>query len=430
MRLYKSVAVLCLIAPAAVLSGATPIPKPAEDVTSPAKGESFAPRIIADGDGVILSWIEKESGKNAGVARVSRVCMSRFVQGAWSPVGVIASGENLFANWADTPTVVRASDGSLLATWLRSGALGGSVYDAVVSRSTDDGRTWAELGALHDDGKPAEHGFVSAATSTGTDAGAGTSATATAFCWLDGRAMTPPDAHAGGHDHGGGDMSLRAARCAPTSERPSPPSEILDERTCECCPTDLAIAALGPIVVYRDRGEDETRDIKIVRWLGAGWSLPQAVGSDGWKISGCPVNGPSISASGNDVVVGWWTGVTAAGVVRAARSSDGGAKFGQTIEVDADGSVGRVETVLLPSGDAFVIWQDARGDETAIVLRVIAADGTLGAVHTLAQVAADRSSGFPRAALQGRDLWVVCTIDGAESQRSVKVIRLPVDSLR
>jgi len=421
MPIYKIIEVLGVIVVAASLAGATTTTTatPTDDVTSPAKGESFAPRIIADGDGVILSWIEQESAKDADGATVSRVCMSRFMQGAWSPVGVIASGKNLFANWADTPTVVRASDGSLLATWLRS-ALGGSVYDTVVSRSIDDGKTWVLVGALHDDGKPAEHGFVSAATKNG----------ATAFCWLDGRAMMPPDAHGGGHDHGSGDMSLRAARTLPTTERPSPPSEILDERTCECCPTDLAIGAKGAIVVYRDREENGTRDIKLVRWLGEGWSQPQPIGSDGWKINGCPVNGPSISASGNDVVVAWWTGVTAEGAVRAVRSRDGGATFGQTSEVDADGSFGRVESVLLPSGDAFIIWQDVQGDDAAVVLRRLAADGTLGVVHTLAQVAADRSSGFPRAEIQGTNLWLACTVESKDSRRSVKVIRLPVDSLK
>ena len=391
------------------------------EVTSPAKGDSFAPRIVADGDGVILSWLERDPPKSKVDASVSRLFMSRFAKGVWSPASEIASGSNLFANWADTPTVRRASDGAFLATWLRSGALGGSVYDAVVSRSVDEGRTWTVLGPLHDDGKQAEHGFVSGETGRG----------ATVLCWLDGRAMTPPDPASGGHDHGGGEMSLRAARTAPTKERPSPPSEILDERTCECCPTDLAIGAQGPIVVYRDRGEDETRDIALVRWLGEGWSQPQRIGSDGWKINGCPVNGPSISARGNDVVVAWWTGATAEGAVRAVRSNDGGASFGAVFEVDADGSLGRVETLLLPSGDALIIWQDVQGDDAAVVVRRLSADGKLGALQTIAQVPADRSSGFPRATLQGADLWLACTTEGdgagEGTRRSVKVFRTPVE---
>lgn len=389
-------------------------------VPSPAKGVSFAPRIIDDGDGVILSWIERAAPPAVSGGEDSvRVCMSRFANGAWSTPAEIASGKNIFANWADTPSVLRASDGSLLATWLQSGALGGSVYDVVVSRSPDEGRTWTALGALHDDAKAREHGFVSAETRAG----------ATAICWLDGRAMTPPDPAAGGHDHGGGDMSLRAARIAPTKERPAPASEILDERTCECCPTDLAIGTHGPIIVYRDRAADETRDIALVRWLGEGWSQPQRIGSDDWKINGCPVNGPSISANGDSVVVAWWTGGTENGVVRAVRSRDGGVTFGAPIEIDADGSFGRVETVLLPSGNALIIYHDVQGDDAAIVTRRLSVDGTVGALHTLTRIAADRSSGFPRAIVHGADLWLACTVEGDGSRRTVTVLRCPLATL-
>ncbi len=405
------------------------------EVSSPAKGDSFASRIVADGDGVILSWIEQEAtvvpatntadatntAKTPRAPVVFHVCMSRFVDGAWSAVAKIASGSDIFANWADTPTVIRANDGSLLATWLHSGTLGGYVYDVNVSRSIDDGRTWTPLGPLHADGKPAEHGFVSADTRNGV----------TAFCWLDGRAMTPSDAHADAHDHGaGGDMTLRAARIAPTPQRPSPPSEILDERTCECCPTDLAIAKNGPIIVYRDRGDDGTRDISLVRWLGEGWSQPRAIGNDKWMMNGCPVNGPSISASNDDVVVAWWTGATEEGAVRVVRSHDGGATFAATIDIDVDGSLGRVESMLLPSGDALILWHDTRGDDAALVLRRLHADGTLGSIHTIAAVSEGRSSGFPRAAVQGSDLWLTCTTAGTAATRSVKVFRIALDTLR
>ncbi|RLS95667.1 MAG: hypothetical protein DWI12_03850 [Planctomycetota bacterium] len=397
----------------------------AVDIVSPAKGDSFAPRIVADGAGVILSWIERDASSIAGQPDGFRFCMSRCEKDVWSPVANVAPGQKLFANWADTPTIVRARDGALLATWLRQAEAGGYIYDAMVSRSTDDGRSWNILGPLHDDGKPAEHGFVSADTARDS----------TAFCWLDGRAMTAHDSHGAGDDHGGGDMTLRAARVAPTTERPSPPSEILDERTCECCPTDLAIGSNGPIVVYRDRREDGTRDISLVRWLGEGWSQPQAIGSDGWKLEGCPVNGPSISANGNDVVVAWWTGALAQGglvkgAVRAARSRDGGATFAATVELDSNGSVGRVETLLLPSGDALILWIDARRSDGIVVLRRMHADGSLGELHTVAEVTADRSSGFPRATVQGTDLWLAITAVGGEKSRSVKVIQLPIDSLR
>ena len=158
----RAISTLVLLVSALLTSCALASPPPfvpsvATEITSPASGDSFAPRIVADGDGLILSWIEAiapspasdvpapqtpssapastpSSAPAAVPAKTHRLCLARFAAGAWSAVSVIASGNDLFANWADTPTVVRSTDGSLLVTWLRQGAAGGYVYDAVVSR--------------------------------------------------------------------------------------------------------------------------------------------------------------------------------------------------------------------------------------------------------------------------------------------------------
>ncbi len=391
----------------------------AVEVLCPARGDSFAPRLMVDGSALLLSWIEAIPPVAPSAKTTHRVCMSRCTDGAWSDVAVIASGENLFANWADTPTVVRATDGRLLATWLRKSAESTYAYDAVVSESKDDGKTWETLGSIHSDEKPAEHGFVSGSSLHEL----------TAYCWLDGRAMELPDESAGGHGHGGGDMMLRATRVAPRADRVSPPSEILDDRVCECCPTDLAIGHFGPIIVYRDRGEDGTRDIAVVRWLGEGWSVPKLVSRDGWMLEGCPVNGPSISANGNDVFVAWWTGEPEHGAVRAARSKDGARSFSEAFDLDTDGSLGRVETLLLPNRDALVFWYDLDGANAKLVGKWLATSGSIGAAHTIARVSADRSSGFPRAVLQDNDVWLTCTAVDANKSRSVKLYRAPIAAL-
>lgn len=392
----------------------------AVELPCPARGDSFAPRLLVDGDVLVLSWIEAEGPRSPSMPPLHRVCMSRYADNAWSEVSTIASGENLFANWADTPTIVRATDGRLLATWLRKSAASTYAYDIVTSQSKDDGQTWETLGPLHDDAKFAEHGFVSAQSTKELSA----------FCWLDGRAMELPDESAGGHGHGGGDMTLRAARTTPTNDRAAPPSEILDERVCECCPTDLAIGARGPIIVYRDRGEDGTRDIAIVRWLGEGWSLPQPVARDGWMLEGCPVNGPSISANGDDLVVAWWTGEPTNGAVRAARSNDHGASFGKPIDLDTNGSLGRVETLLLPTGDALIFWYDRdAGAGASLVCKRLSLAGTLGALQKVTSVAADRSSGFPRAVVRGTDAYLATTEVGADKSRRVRLHRVSLAAL-
>ena len=68
------------------------------------------------------------------------------------------------------------------------------------------------------------------------------------------------------------------------------------------------MTAEGPVVVYRDRSEaeKEIRDISIVRLKGKKWSAPRPVFQDGWRLNGCPVNGPAVAAAGRRVAVAWF----------------------------------------------------------------------------------------------------------------------------
>ena len=234
---------------------------PPTGVDPPSGQGAFGVELVEDGNGVLATWIEPNSDG-------ATVRFSRFEQGAdpaWTPPRAIVESAELFANWADRPAVRRLPDGSLLAHDLRKIAAGTYAYGVRVSRSTDDGATWQDLGWLHDDTRAVEHGFVSMVpTADGV----------TAF-WLYGREMIEQVAGEGhGNDHGGGAMTLRTATlsAAPPPGVPTVPASIgLDARVCECCGTDAAITAAGPVIVYRDRGPNEERDIFIVRREGDRW---------------------------------------------------------------------------------------------------------------------------------------------------------------
>ena len=102
----------------------------------------------------------------------------------------------------------------------------------------------------HHDGTPTEHGFASLFQAPGAGLG---------LVWLDGRAMkaAKPD------EEPSGSMGLRAAvfdrQGAQVSET------VVDDRVCECCPTAVAVTSEGPIVAFRDRSQDEIRDIYVSR---------------------------------------------------------------------------------------------------------------------------------------------------------------------
>lgn len=413
-----SIGILALAGPLA----ATTVDRPSSDEPIledlPASPGAYGVELTPDGDGVLATWIESEDdGASVRFARWSRPVDDESDDEArgWTAARTVIRGGNLFANWADRPSIRRWPDGSLVAHHLQRIASGTYAYGVRLSRSTDEGEVWTDRGWLHDDDRAVEHGFVSMhPTPKGVLA-----------VWLDGRAMPEQteDSHAGhgGHGHGGGgDMSLRTAFLEVgdlESEATEPkPSTLLDSRTCECCDTDVAWTSEGPIVVYRDRGEGEERDISIVRRLDGRWTEPATIHEDEWRIDGCPVNGPVVAAAGRRVVVAWFTAATSADEptpprVLVATSDDAGATF-STPMVVSDSTIGRVDLAMLEGGEAVVSWVDlsafdATGgivpvgtdpDQGTLSIRRVRRDGTLGPASAVAPMDLGRRAGFPRLA--------------------------------
>jgi hypothetical protein len=179
----------------------------------------------------------------------------------------------------------------------------------------------------------------------------------------------------------------------------------LDARVCECCQTSAALTDEGPIVVYRDRSPEEIRDISILRWRKGKWSEPRPIFRDNWQINGCPVNGPSIAATGRRVAVAWYTAVDNQPRVKLAFSADGGETFTAPMTVDGGNPAGRVDVQLLPDGSAIVSWLEklsSGGGEVRV--RRVKADGKLGDAVAVSAPGAARSNGFPQMVRVGNEL--------------------------
>src|SRR5262249_28322192 len=134
--------------------------------------------------------------------------------------------------------------------------------------------------------------------------------------WLDGRTMKL----AGGDYEG--DMTVRARTYA--ADGAEGPEVVVNKRTCECCQTATAATVDGPVVALRNRAADEIRDIYVSRLTGNRWTDPIAVHQDGWRISGCPINGPALSARDRSLAVAWFTVQQGQGHSFVAFSADGG----------------------------------------------------------------------------------------------------------
>jgi hypothetical protein len=366
---------------------------------SPVTGDSREPELNAIGDGrIVLSWVEKLDAKRYALRTALRD------QNGWTEARTVAEGDNWFVNWADFPSVVGFQDGSLAAHWLVKSASRTYAYDVNIALSKD-GKTWSKPVVPHLDKTQTEHGFVSLVPLRDGRVGA---------IWLDGRNMKDMKDD---HDEDKPlpvSMTMRYATID-TNGQISDESE-LDDRVCECCQTSAALSSDGIVAVYRDRSQNEVRDIYSVRQANNAWAKPQAIHADNWEINGCPVNGPAIAAAARSVVVAWFTGAGGKPTVKVAFSGDSGATFGAPIAVDEGETQGRVDVLLLPDNSALVLWLAGNTEGGQIKVRRVQANGTLGPPAVIANTDISRSSGFPRMALMGNEVHFAWTEFGKPSR--------------
>lgn len=359
--------------------------EPVEELPLPAATGARFPRFTA---GPVLSWLEP--GDGGGFA----LRFAAWAGEGFGPARTAGAGVDWMINWADFPSVLRREDGGWAAHWLVQRPGAPHAYDVRLATSAD-GDVWSSPVAPYADATPAEHGFVSL-----LDGDGGLHA-----IWLDGRAAAD----------GRGATALRATTIDRGGGRPGPELE-LDPRVCDCCQTDVARTAEGPVVAYRDRGPDEVRDVAVVRFTDGAWSAPTTVHADGWRIAGCPVNGPAVAARGRDVAVAWFTAPDEPRV-RLAFSRDAGRSFAAPIEVATGATAGRVDVVLLDDGRAVVSWLADGPDGAALLARPFRPDGPAGAAVTIARTELARGSGFPQLALAGDRRLLFAWTDATEPPR-------------
>lgn len=366
-------------------------------VPSPAGPGAAEPFLFTTRDGVGLSWLQPVPNTDR-----HSLFVSLHRNGKWSAPREIVSRNDLFVNWADFPSVVEDRNGVLYAHWLqKSGGKSAYAYDVWMAISKDGGMKWSKPFLLNRDGVKGEHGFVSLVPLPNGGVGA---------TWLDGRKMGEGDGH-----EAHGDMTIRYAAIDASG---AIKSEVeLDARTCECCTTGMTVTASGPVIVYRDRYADETRDISYVRRGTKGWSKPTRVHADGWVVKGCPVNGPQIDAVGNRAVTSWFTAANEKQRVYAAFSNDGGATFGKPVVVDDGKPVGRVDVVMLDANTALVLWLEQTPAGAEIRARNVTRDGKVQPSRKIADSSTARAAGFPRMTRRGNEVWFTWTEQSATSKR-------------
>lgn len=371
-----------------------PVTNQIEWLTLPAEGNSGLPYLENGLDGVLrCSWVET-SGDTATLK------YSEFLNNQWNSPEEVASGTDWFVNWADYPKV-SASENNMIAHYLQKSTPDTYTYDVKAKIRNESG--WSKPFKVHSDTTKTEHGFVSIIPMAGDQF---------RLFWLDGRNTT--GAHAGA-------MTLRTALIdekGDISDR-----TLLDNRVCDCCSTSAASTKNGPIVAYRDRSDEEIRDIYISQLQQGSWSTPKAANNDLWEIAGCPVNGPSLDALGNKVALAWYTGGQNKPRVQLAISTDSIQQDERLIVVDDKEPFGRVTTKILGSDQVAVLWLARNGEGAQIRLKIINDIGVVLKEMVIAETSGARASGFPQLAVEDDYIYFAHTQLKKESPR-VRVGRM------
>jgi hypothetical protein len=388
--------ILALLAVTVAVSAAQPS---VTEIGAPAATGSGEPFVFATRDALLLSWLEPVANTKETALR-----FAVYRAGQWSAPRTVVQRGDFFVNWADFPSVVQDANGTLFAHWLQKSGDSVYAYDVRLAISKDAGRTWSAPLLLNRDGKKREHGFVTLAPLPNGGIGA---------TWLDGRNMVE------GKEEG--DMTVRYATI---DEKGAIRSDVqLDDRTCECCTTGMVMSGGHPVIVYRDRSPEEIRDVAVVRQTAAGWSKPRLVHADGWKIDGCPVNGPQIDARGRRVAAAWFTAAADHGRAYVAFSEDAGTTFGSPIVIDDCKPIGRMDVAMLDAETAVVTWSEQTAGGAELRARRVPRNGKPDPSLKVADSSAARAAGFARAAVLGQDVYVAWTEQNGVTKR-VRVSRV------
>jgi hypothetical protein len=354
---------------------------------------------------VVLSWVEQSEDN-------SELKFARMEGSSWSEPSVIAAGNNWFVNWADFPSVIAHENGQMAAHYLAKNGEGTFAYGVNLVFAKDWGQSWSNPTIPHETKTQTEHGFV-----TLLPYEEGYFAT-----WLDGR--NTGGGHGSEEDHDGhhGAMTLRAAFI--DTEGSVKEEFELDDRTCDCCQTTAVITLNGPVVAYRDRSEEEIRDIALVRWDGEGWTSPEIPNPDHWLIPGCPVNGPVLATNGQDVAMAWFTSPDEHSMMKLAFSRDMARNFSKPVRIDLGNAIGRIDMVMVEDGSVYLTWMEATGEQGQLILAHYNKEGQLINQSTIAENRSDRASGFPRMA-RTEDFLFIAWRD-INTEPGIKTIRVKI----
>lgn len=358
------------------------------------------PNLVSSNGSLSLSWISLSNENNATLN------FSQFKKGKWIKPKTIANGSDWFVNWADFPAHAINED-LIITSYLKKSASGTYTYDVILNLQKLSGEKLKDDFKLNTDGIQAEHGFVSIVPNNKKGF---------FITWLDGRntIQKKPD---GDHKP----MTIRFAEI--TNKGDIINESELDAAACDCCQTSIAATNKGPIVVYRDRSDQEVRDIYSVRNVNGVWKDPNPVHNDGWIINGCPVNGPKVAVKSKNLAVAWFTASDDNPRVNVSFSKTNGDSFNTPLKVNDHSAIGRVDVAFLNDDEVIVSYMEVDDIKAYLRIKKVSVNGEVSEPITISEIDGGRNTGVPQLEVINNEIFIVWTIftDGMNQLKSVKL---------
>ncbi|MDC3366576.1 sialidase [Flavobacteriaceae bacterium] len=370
-----------------------------ESIQFPYGNNNAQPNLVSKDGNLTLSWISSVENQEAVLF------YTQYKDNSWSEPVRITSGSDWFVNWADFPA--NAINGNLLLTsYLKKSASGTYTYDILLNLETLSRKKIKDNFLLNTDGIKAEHGFVSMIPNNSSGF---------YVTWLDGRntVINTKETH---HKA----MTIRFAEITSTGEIINETE--LDATTCDCCQTSIALSSEGPIVVYRNRSEDEIRDIYITKYRNGIWEQPVPVFNDGWEINGCPVNGPKVVVNKTTTAIAWFTAADDNPKVNLSFSLTDKDEFNLPIQLNDLDAIGRVDVAFLNSKEVLVSYMEFDDNATYLNVKKVTVEGEVSKAFTISKIDSGRETGVPQLEVMDNVVYLVWTnmVDGKNQLKFVK----------
>ena len=360
-------AVSCSGLPAAnMTSTAATLSRTATTISPAATGktidfaEAVAIRVVAGDDG--SAWVAWTEGSELLVASVD-------VDSGEAGAPIVVSGpEGVINHPLERPAMAITADGETFVSWIT-------------------GRGNVQLATLDSDGAVTASEVISgeARNETALVQMIATNDGQPVVSWLE-------------------DSTLSVATGEPLVEH-----ELVADLTCDCChPVPVQIGdEVG--IGYRDlehQADGVVRDIAFISGTlsGTSFDAPVVVADAPWYLDACPLSGPTLAQSGDDVFISWMDARQSLHPDQSSSSiwfdasGDGGRTFGTDVRLTNDDATYRTPTMAVDStGTIHLLWERRTSDEATLEYAT-SSDGGRTFSEPLDLVEGDDESGVPREA--------------------------------